>query len=436
MYPLLAYKKIHFIGVGGAGMSAVAKLARYNNITVTGSDLSESELTKDLQEKYDVEIYIGVNPDNVTQEHDLVIYSPAIPESNSEMQEARNYGISCKSYPEVLGMVTENYTTIAVAGTNGKTTTTSMVIELLKHLGADPSGIVGALLQKYHSNFIAGHSEYFVTEACEYKESFLNIHHDVLVITNITPDHLDYFTDLVHIQETFKKFLHNKKDIGILICDYSLPALKPIIKTAEQIGMTIIDYSKYLNNNLKLSIPGKHNLQNAAAALAVVESLNLSLPDSYEYLKKYFQGTKRRMEHIGMTENGIQLFDDYAHNPEGLDYLIQGLRDFYPEKKIIMLFEPHLYSRTRDFKHEFARSLEAVDILYLFPTYRAREPENPHENYLLEQYIDISKVELITISEPDKFTDTFKSMQFSSDYIVISAGAGDIWKHSHSLKNN
>ncbi|MFT7327962.1 MAG: UDP-N-acetylmuramate--alanine ligase [Crocinitomicaceae bacterium] len=429
-------KKIHFIGIGGVGVSAMAKLARDYNITVTGSDVQTSSLTKDLEDNYEAQIFIGARAENIHVDHDLVVYSPAIPASNIEYKEALNYDIPLMSYPELLGKISAIKKTIAVSGTNGKTTTTAMIIEVMKHLGADPSGIVGALLQKYDSNYVSGQSDFFITEACEYKESFLNIYYDILVVTNITEDHLDYFSDLAHIQDTFKKFLKNHKKDGVLVCNTDQPHLLTIINEAKKENITIIDYRKHLTKDLTLSLPGEHNLQNAAATLGVIEALGLSLVDAREYLAKYFQGVQRRMEHVGMTTSGIQIFDDYAHNPEGLTYLIKGLRDFYPDKKIIMLFEPHLYSRTRDFKNEFAQAVEKVDILYLFPTYRAREDEIPQENYLLEQYIDTSKVELITVSETNDFIKQFKSMQFNNKYIVVSAGAGDIWKFSHALKNN
>lgn len=435
MKEILQYKQIHLIGIGGIGMSAMAKFLRYHNIKITGSDLSESEITDDLRARYDIPIFIGASSENITDKHDAIIYSPAIPLDNIERQEGQDRNIPEFSYPELLGLISNQMKTIAVAGTNGKTTTTSMTIEVLKHLGIDPTGIVGAILQKYNSNFVSGQSEYFVTEACEYKDSFLSISHDILAITNISEDHLDYFKDLEHIQETFKKFLSNKKNSGILVCNTELQTLEPIITQARNIGMKIIDYGKYLNKDITLSIPGKHNLQNAATTFGIIEALELPVEDAKEYLAKHFSGAKRRMEHVGMMASGIQIFDDYAHNPEGLDYLIDGLRDFYPEKKIIMFFEPHLYSRTRDFKNEFARALEKVDILYLFPTYRAREAEILQENFLLEQYIDNSKVELITVVEPEKFVKNFQAMHFNSDYLVISAGAGDVWQFSHALKN-
>jgi len=431
---LSQYKKIHLIGIGGVGMSAMAKYLCHHGVVVTGSDIQASEITKELEEKYTIPIFIGVNPENISSKHDAVVYSPAIGENNIERQEAVNRNIPQYSYPELLGFISNQLTTIAVSGTNGKTTTTAMIIETMKALGMNPTGIVGAVLQKYNSNFIAGQSEYFVTEACEYKESFLNIKHDILVITNITEDHLDYFTDLKHIQNTFTKFLNNKKGLGILICNTQLPELSPIIEKAQKLGMDIIPYQKYLNDTLTLSIPGRHNLENAAATLSVIEKLGLLVNEGIEYLSKHFAGVKRRMEHIGMTEQGAIIFDDYAHNPEGLEYLISGLRDFYPDKKIVMLFEPHLYSRTRDFKELFGKILSQVDILYLFPTYRAREQHIPEEDFLLENSIDQNLVEFYKVTNLEKFNNNFIKKTYDTNYIIITVGAGDIWKVGLEIK--
>jgi UDP-N-acetylmuramate--alanine ligase len=291
-------------------------------------------------------------------------------------------------------------------------------------------------MQKYNSNFVSGMSEYFVTEACEYKESFLHIQHDVLLITNITEDHLDYFDDLNHIKKAFESFLDNKKGEGILVCNTALPELFNTIEAAHALGMKVINYAKYLDDQLVLPIPGEHNRQNAAAALGIVEALDLSIEESRNYLARQFQGAKRRMEHVGMTNGGAQLFDDYAHNPEGLDYLVKGLREFYPEKQIVMLFEPHLYSRTRDFLKEFGQSLENVDVLYLFPTYRAREVHIPEEDYLLSEHISAEKVELIVVENKSRFKELFETKGYGVDTVVITVGAGDIWQQGLEIKKN
>lgn len=434
MKKLTDFNKIHFVGIGGVGMSALAKYARHHGITVTGSDAADSEIIKDLEENYQTKIFIGSDPLNIDNDHDAVVYSPAIPESNQEYQEALNRELPMYSYPQMLGTLTHETFTIAVSGTNGKTTTTSMIIESMKHLGMDPTAIVGAQLQKYTSNFISGSSDYLVVEACEYKNSFLSIAYDILVITNITEDHLDYFKDLEDIQKTFITFLSNKKGKGIIVCNTSLANVAPVIKHAQKLGMTIIPYEQYFETDLSLPIPGEHNKQNFAAALGVIEALGQSIEEVRTYLGREFKGAKRRMEFVGMTESGSVILDDYAHNPEGLEFLIEGMREFYPNKKIIMLFEPHLYSRTRDFKESFGNVLSRVDILYLFPTYRAREQQIHEEDFLLEQYINTDTVELITVKDSLSFVNEFKAKNYTNDYIIISAGAGDIWKVGKLLK--
>ncbi len=427
-------KKIHFVAIGGIGMSALAKFLQHQGHEITGSDLSQSHITDQLQNEFNIPVTIGSDPSMITPEHDAIVYSPAVPESDPERSAARSLDISEFSYPEMLGRSISDTFTIAIAGTNGKTTTTSMTIESLEHIGADPSGIVGEILPKFNSNFIPGKSDIFITESCEYKRSFLNIHHNIAVITNITEDHLDYFADLADIQNAFIEFLNNKKGSGILVCNTDLENLQPIIEHAKNIGMKIIPYQKYITDDLDLNIPGEHNRQNAAAALAIVEALGKNTAQAQEYLSQSFTGAKRRMEYVGETTNGANIYDDYAHNPEGLDYLINGLRNKYPDKKIIMLFEPHLYTRTRDFKKEFAYSLENVDTLYLFPTYRAREPEIPHENFLLADYIDDTKTVLHVVRDKELFVEDFSNSNYDDSYIIVSAGAGDIWKQSHALK--
>ena len=425
---------MHIVAIGGIGTSALAKYALNLGIKVTGSDLAQSEITQQLEDEYGIPVFIGTDADLIQDDYDLVVYSPAVPKENVERVKTRAENIPEYSYPEILGKISQSKKTIAVSGTNGKTTTTSMILEVLKDLGIDPTGIVGAILQKYNSNFVAGNSDYFITEACEYKESFLSIHHDIVVITNITEDHLDFFTDLEHIKATFAKFMENTKDQGILVCNRELQTLQNVISAAESAGITVIDYSKYLESDLTLPIPGEHNKQNFAATLGVIEALGLSVKEARTYLSKNFKGAKRRMEYIGLTENMTQLFDDYAHNPEGLRYLIAGLRDFYPDKKIIMLFEPHLYSRTRDFKDELGAALELVDTLYLLPTYRAREPQNENEDFLLSTTIDPNQVELFIVSNPENLTQDIREKKYNDDHLIISAGAGDVWKYTHALK--
>ena len=431
---LIDAKRIHCIAIGGIGVSALAKLLKKNGVIVTGSDLVASDITDALEQHYGIQVSLGSHPEHITSDIDMVIYSPAVPETDREYQAAITQSIQIMSYPEALGELSHMKTTIAISGTNGKTTTTSMVLECLESLSIHPSVIIGGILQKYKSNFVYGDSEYFITEACEYKRSFLNIHHDIMVITNITLDHLDYFKDMTDIQSAFIEFLNNKKESGVLVCNTQLQNLQPIIEKATEKGFTIIPYEKYLIPEYSLPIPGEHNRENMAAALGVIEALGKDTDTCAAYLKNHFMGTKRRMEYIGETRHGALLYDDYAHNPEGIALLLAGLRAHYPDKKIITLFEPHLYSRTEDFKAEFGNVLSHSDILYLFPVYKAREPHQPEKDFLLDPYITMNQGVYYKVTQPESFKMDFESKQYDNQYIVVTVGAGDIWQHGIDIK--
>lgn len=430
-------KRIHCIAIGGIGVSALAKFFHHNGAIISGSDINHSEITENLKNKYNISITIGSNPDSITSDIDLVVYSPAVPKTDLEYERAKKLGIKLISYPEALGEISKLKKTIAISGTNGKTTTTSIITELLKYIDINPTVIIGGILQKYSTNFLYGGSEYFITEACEYKRSFLNIYHDILVITNITEDHLDYFSDLKEIQNTFSEFLNNQKEnAGTLVCNSELENLKPVIEHAKEIGMKIIDYSNYLDPQYKLSIPGKHNKQNMAAALGVLEALGIPITKEItDYLAYEFRGTKRRMEYIGKTKEGARIYDDYAHNPEGISFLLETFREEFPDKKIVILFEPHLYSRTEDFKEEFGKALSQSDILYLFPVYKAREPHQPEKDFMLKSYIEIDEDNLNIVEHDRIFThELLENKHYDDNYIIVTVGAGDIWKQGLLIK--
>jgi UDP-N-acetylmuramate--alanine ligase len=213
-----------------------------------------------------------------------------------------------------------------------------------------------------------------------------------------------------------------------------LKTLEPIILYAKKNGVKIFDYSKYLTSEYILEMPGEHNRQNMAAALSTLEALNLDVNSAYTYLSKEFLGTKRRMEYVGRTENGAYIYDDYAHNPEGISFLFDAIKTKFPTKKIIALFEPHLYSRTEDFKEAFRKALSLSDILYLFPVYKAREPHQPEKDFILEPFINRDKENYFKISEPEKFIEIFSEKKYDNNYVVITIGAGDIWEQGLHIK--
>lgn len=358
-------KKVYFIGIGGIGMSAVARMLLGEGKEVFGSDRSESLVTGEL-EKLGVKVFYKQEAENITPDIDLVIYTIAMTDDSPELVRARELGIECKTYPEMLGLISADKFTIAVAGTHGKTTTTAMIAEMMIEAGLDPTVIVGSLLKSgtnpvksaeadHGVNFIAGKSKYFVVEACEYRRSFLNLHPTLAVVTNIDADHLDYYKDLDDIKSAFSQFLSQSEN-------------------------RIVDYQKYLAKVPELLVPGEHNRQNAAVALAVADFLQIDEDVAKKALAK-FTGTWRRFEYKGETKEGALVYDDYAHHPTEIKASILGAREFMKKRglvgKLIVVFQPHLYSRTKLLKDDFAEALALADQVILLPIYAARELADP-----------------------------------------------------------
>src|SRR3989338_7434687 len=342
-------KKVFFIGIGGIGISALAKMALSRGMEVSGINDDESPKTLDPLKEAGVDIFFQ-NESKELPEADLYVYSDAWLYRGPEIIEnAKKTGKQVLSYFEALGQFTKEHKVIAVAGTHGKTTTTAMIAEILVDAGIDPTVIVGSFVKKFDSNFRYGNSEYLVVEADEYNRHFLNFHPFITVITNIEADHLDCYKDLADIKNAFDKFLSQSEN-------------------------KILDYIKYLEKVPKLIIPGIHNRMNAAAALAVADFLNIKNEDAQKSIMN-FSGTWRRLEKKGETEEGTIIYDDYAHHPTEIKASIQGLRELYPygEKKITILFQPHLYSRTKALFNDFAKSFSGADNVLLLPIFFARE---------------------------------------------------------------
>ncbi|MBA3551197.1 UDP-N-acetylmuramate--L-alanine ligase, partial [Patescibacteria group bacterium] len=248
-------KHVHFIGIGGIGISAIARMLQLQGKKVTGSDRDESEVTVEL-EKIGISVTIGQSEKNIHPKTDLIIYTIAITDDNPELIKARSLGIECITYPQALGIISKDKFTIAVAGTHGKTTTTAMIAKMLIDAKMDPTVIVGSFLKDQQSNFIAGKSKYLVVEACEYKRSFLNLHPDILVITNIDDDHLDYYKDIDDIKSAFRELIKKTAHDGSVVCDLEMPHLGDVVRNIET---HVVDYELFGDMNLALKIPGAHN---------------------------------------------------------------------------------------------------------------------------------------------------------------------------------
>lgn len=439
---------VHFIGIGGISMSGLAEILLEEGFTISGSDAKQSALTDSLAQK-GATIYIGQKASNLSIRPALVVYTAAIREDNEEFKAAVDAGIPMLSRAELLGQIMDNYEkSIAVAGTHGKTTTTSMISQILLVAKADPTISVGGILEAIGGNIRVGGSEVFITEACEYTNSFLHFHPKYSIITSVEAEHLDFFKDIDDIRRSFHEFAGNTAHDGVLIINGQIAALDQITNnlscSVTTYGLCENDdfYAKNITYNdhacgtytlmhktedlgtVSLSVPGKHNVSNSLAAIALC--LNLSLP--LDVIKKgllQFGGTKRRFEYKG-TKNGITVIDDYAHHPTEVAATLTAARN-YPHGRIICVFQPHTYSRTKAFLSDFARVLSMADIVVLADIYAAREKntigisskdllaelqKNGQESYYFPSFDEIEK---------------FLSEKCINNDLLITMGAGDVY---------
>ncbi len=432
-------KKAHFIGIGGIGVSAVARMMLLRGASVSGSDRSASVITDRLA-SFGAHIVIEHNAKNLPDGADIVVYSPAVPESNHELALALERGIPTYSYPEMLGEISRGMRTIAVSGTHGKTTTTAMIAEILISAQKSPTVIVGSLL-KSGTNFVHGESDIFVVEACEYKRSFLNLSPEILVITNIDNDHLDYYKDIADIQSAFHELAMKVSATGFIVADMSN---ENTLQALAGVSATIVDYS--LGGSLggptaklKLLVHGEHNIKNAKAALAVAWLLEVEESTALEALAG-FQGTWRRQELKGETTDGAIVYDDYAHHPTEIRATLQGFRAKFPTERIRVVFQPHLYSRTKLLLSEFSESFVDANEVIVAPIYAARETPDPEVSaeILAQAIADHQKVAGLRVWAMSDFLaiETYLRDTIQKGDIIITMGAGDVNKVGEALLVN
>jgi len=430
---LTRFKKVHFIGIGGIGVSAIAKMMLNQGKSVSGSDVSESPITLNLA-KSGATVHIGQRASNVPPEADLVVYTVAIKEDNPELVEARRRGLRSATYPEVLGVISKEKFTIAVAGSHGKTTTTAMIADVLIDAGFDPTVIVGSLMKSTGTNYVVGKSKFLILEACEYRRSFLNINSKISVITNIDDDHLDYYRDLAGVQKGFREFVERLPADGKLICDLDGKNMLPVVSNFSENDNKKINYAEISDSDIpKLKIPGRHNIENAKVALSVALLVGVEKSKAIESLKK-FSGTWRRFEFLGKTKNGTEIYDDYAHHPTEIRATITTACEFFSDKKITVVFQPHLYSRTKEHLEEFAECFVGIDEVIVAPIYAAREPTDPNiSSEILAERMQRSGVNAISLSDFVTIEKHLNEKIFanidtkdSKRNVIITMGAGDV----------
>jgi UDP-N-acetylmuramate--alanine ligase len=396
------YKKVYMIGIGGIGLSALAQYMAHQGVEVSGSDRDDSPTTKMLEEK-GIRVLIGQKAENVPSDADLVVYSDAVPAESSERLRAKELGIKQQSYFEALGEVAKTKRTIAVSGTNGKTTTTAMLGRMLIAAGLDPTVVVGSIVSEWGSNFRAGKSDLFVVEACEYRNHFLNFAPDILVITNIELDHTDFFASLEDIEAAFAE---------------ARTKAKKVIEAGEYQKESIPD----------LLLPGEFNKENARAAKAAARAIAPTVAEEvWDASLATFKGTWRRYEHKGRLPLGAELYDDYAHHPTAIAGTIAATREKFPGKRVVVMFHPHLYSRTRDLFLGFVEALATADQAYVLPVYAAREAHDPEvSSDKLAEAINAAGGHAQAVSGMEETTEILKTL--GADTVVFTMGAGDVYK--------
>ncbi len=428
---------IYFVGIGGIGMSALARYFNGRGVAVYGYDKTESPLTRTLAAE-GMQIHYDEDVDLIPEGVDLVVYTPAVPASHAELQYFRKNDFPVKKRSEVLGIISRGMKTVAIAGTHGKTTTTTITTYLLREGGVDCSAFLGGIARNFASNFVEGAGEWVVVEADEYDRSFLQLSPDIAILLSMDADHLDIYGDRQQLLETgFKAFVERIKPGGKLVLRHDLQlefenrdflltfGLNAGQYRSENIrvenGYFTFDYKSPETEieGLQFSLPGRHNVENATAAITVALQLGVS-PQSIRKSLLSFRGIQRRFETIYRDEEVVYI-DDYAHHPSELKAAINAAREFFPERKLTGIFQPHLYSRTRDFAADFAEALDALDEAILLEIYPAREEPIPGvHSEMLKEMMQNPKVEVCRKS------DLMDRLQDKEIDILLTLGAGDI----------
>ena len=440
---------VHFIGIGGISMSGLAQILLQEGFTVSGSDNTRSNLTAQL-EKAGAQIAIGQRAGNITEDIGLVVYTAAIHPDNPEYMRAEEAGIPMLSRAEFLGQLMGNYrASIAVAGTHGKTTTTGMLAHILMQAGTDPTVSIGGMLQTIGGNIRVGKTDVFLTEACEYTNSFHHFYPTTSVLLNIEEDHMDFFHDIGEIRQSFRRFASNTDPDGRIVINTAIPDREEITEglAAKAVTFGLAEDADYTAADIRyddandasfilrahgkklgrvtLRIPGRHNIENALAACACAMESGLSFETAAAGLASY-TGTGRRFEHKGRLGD-IEIIDDYAHHPTEIRATLSAARDIC-KGRLICVFQPHTYTRTKAFWDEFADALSLADIVVLADVYAARETDTLGiSSGMLAEEVAKRGTESHYFPTFDDIENFLLNKCINHD-LLITMGAGDVYK--------
>jgi UDP-N-acetylmuramate--alanine ligase len=437
--------RIHLIGIGGIGVSALAQYYLSKGHEVSGSDLVASEITDFLAEK-GIKIFVGNSSENIKKDFDLVVHSPAVKSDNPEYKKAKEFGIKTQRYPEALGDLTKEYYTIAVAGAHGKSTTTAMIALVLMEAGLDPTVIVGTKVKEFSnsarsnaegSNFKEGKGKFLVIEACEYDSSFLHYLPKIIVITNVDKEHLDYFKTFARVKKAFRDFIVRLPADGFLIFnkdDKHIPKIsKPIFET---VGFFLRQKEATRFKKI-LRVPGQHNVSNALATLQAARILGIPDQISFKALSE-FRGTWRRFEIKQSIINNKQLIiiSDYGHHPNEISATLKAAREKYPDKRIWCVFQPHQYQRTYYLFNDFVKIFRKAQINQIIITdiydVAGRETVTINNQISSEKLVKKVNRNNVIYCATDKI-ENFVKENIKSGYVLIIMGAGDIYKLSENF---
>ena len=434
---------VYFIGIGGIGMSAIARFFHSKGVKVSGYDKTPTPLTREL-EASGIAIHYTEDVDQVPKKVELVVYTPAIPADHKELVYYRDNGYKVVKRSDVLQIITASSFNICIAGTHGKTTITTMVAHLLRHTGFGCNAFLGGISVNYGTNFWSSERNVIVVEADEYDRSFLKLDPDIAVITAMDADHLDIYGDANSVEQAFIDFSKKVKPGGMLLRKFGLARGKELEATvhetyslqnesadvyAANIRMMNGSYEfdvmmkDNMLDNVILHMGGMHNVENVVSAIKVASSLGIENA-KIKAAVEAFKGVRRRFEYIVKTERKV-FIDDYAHHPEELRALIQGAKSLFSGKKCTLVFQPHLFTRTRDFAKDFAEVLDLADEVYLLPIYPARE--QPIEGVTSNMLSDKMKKAVTRVVDKEEVLEILKRKESENQLeMLITAGAGDI----------
>ena len=446
--------KVHFIGIGGISMSGLAKMLLSRGFQITGSDSKRSNLTDELS-SLGAKVYYGQTASNIESDVDYVVYTAAVHPDNPEYMEASSRKIPMLTRAELLGQIMDNYKdSIAISGTNGKTTTTSMISQILLENQSDPTLLVGGIYPPINGNLRMGKSNYFVSEACEYTNSFLQFYPKYAIILNIEEDHLDFFKDINDIRRSFRSFAEHLPMDGVLVMHDEITDPEEITKglschvftygfheesdyVIQDVVYNELGYPSFtvLHNNVKsqpiqLQVPGNHNVLNATSAYAIAD--NLCIPSDVICAGlSSFRGTNRRIEIKG-KKDGVTIIDDYAHNPIEIETTLKAVRRF-PHKSLWCVFQPHTYSRTKELFDKFVKVLSGSDKVVLADIYASRETDNLGvSSAQLAEAIRKNGTECYYFPSFEEI-ENFLIKNFVNGDLLITMGAGDVVKISENI---